>query len=145
MSGVLCQIALILQGAYNPCKKDELDQLVTEAIDVSGIACECVENPVFVVMEYVQQHAQAVLEHDDQKKELVTHVNVSKLKELDLENRKTMGYENVSSKLYCSTVCVPQCVLQLHIQGSGCWVLWSQTCLGLQSHSEEGHHASWRC
>ena len=32
----LSQIALILQGAYDPCKKVELNRLVTEAIEVSG-------------------------------------------------------------------------------------------------------------
>ena len=52
-SVVLSQIALMLQGAYNPCKKEELDRLVTEAIDVSGIVCEYEENPVFVGNGYM--------------------------------------------------------------------------------------------
>ena len=39
----------------------------------------------------MQQHGQAVLEHDDQRKELVTHVKASKLEDLDLDNRRTMG------------------------------------------------------
>jgi ADP-ribosylglycohydrolase len=68
-TAVTTAIALILQGAYDPCKKVELNRLVTEAIE----------------------HGQAVLEHDDQRKELVTHVKASKLEDLDLDNRRTMG------------------------------------------------------
>lgn len=63
-------IALMLQGACDPSKKKELDHLVTEAID----------------------HAHKVLEHSDQREELVTHVKTSKLKDLDLESRSAMGY-----------------------------------------------------
>ena len=39
----------------------------------------------------IQQHGQKVLEHADQREELVSHVRASKLKELNLEDRKAMG------------------------------------------------------
>ena len=44
-----------------------------------------------MMIRYVQQHAHKVLEHSDQREELVTHVKTSKLKDLDLESRSAMG------------------------------------------------------
>lgn len=67
---VTTAIALMLQGTYDPHKKNELEKLVEEAIN----------------------HAKSVLKLEDQKKELKKHMRVKKLKELDLENRSTMGY-----------------------------------------------------
>jgi ADP-ribosylglycohydrolase len=67
---VTTAIALMLQGRFDPHKKEELKDLVTEAV----------------------RHAQNVLEHEDQRKELETHIRAGELKQLDLESRNTMGY-----------------------------------------------------
>lgn len=67
---VTTAIALMLQGKCNLEKEKELNKLVDEALE----------------------HGQKMLEHKDQKKELKKHIHASKLKDLSLDDRNTMGY-----------------------------------------------------